>query len=144
MIFVAFGIADYRLFVSSRALGIGYAVCLPLVFLNMFYFYCRKCPHVADKTCRHVLFGPIVKKLFKPVNPAPYKTGEIIIALVPMAIFILFPQRWLFKTLYLFVMYWVLMLMAGAIIRFRVCPKCGNINCPLCPNKAESNGRHSR
>ena len=134
LLFVALGIADYQLFTVSTLLGVIYLLCTPIVFLNLLYLYCRKCPHVKNGTCRHVLFGWVVKKLFKPLEPAQYKVKEVILALLPLVIYVVFPLYWLFQNRSLFIAFWILMLIAVMIVRTGVCTSCKNTHCKMCPN----------
>ncbi|MCX7711129.1 MAG: hypothetical protein N2484_14930 [Clostridia bacterium] len=132
--FAAIGIAVYQLFAVSIIMGLAYTICTPIAFLNVLYHYCRKCPHVTDETCRHVIFGWIVSKLFKPSTPSKYSTGEILLALSPLAVFFAFPQYWLLRQINLFIAFWVLMLLAIIVVRTGVCKECKNINCKFCQN----------
>jgi len=134
IVFIAFIIAFYQLFISSVLIGILYTIFLPIVFLNLLYFFCRKCPHVPDNSSRHVIFGPIVKKLYKLEEPSPYKISELFLALFPFVLFILFPQYWLFQNKSLLAVFWMLMIISGLIILFGVCRKCRNTHCPGCHN----------
>ncbi len=133
LIGIAIGIAGIQLFLSSAILGAAYVCCFPVVMLSMLYFYCRKCPHVALGTCRHVIPGPIVKAMFKPVEPSNYKLWEMALALIPFAVFIIFPQFWLLKNIPLVIIFWTLMLLGGILVRTSVCPKCQNVNCFFLP-----------
>ena len=137
VMFMALGIADYELFTGSLLLGAVYMLCIPLVFLNTLYHYCSQCPHADHNTCRHVIFGPIVAKLFKPEAPAPYKPAQILGALIPLAALVIFPQAWLWQNTPLFVLFWVFMMLAGMIVRVGVCPRCENSNCSFCPRRTQ-------
>jgi hypothetical protein len=133
LILIGLAIADFCLYQISIAIGAIYTVFVFLVFLNIFFWYCRKCPHVVNGTCRHVIFGRITKALFGTVDPAKYTFKEIIFALAPMMILVLIPQYWLFQNLALFIEFWILMLAAGIVVRTDVCPGCKNLNCAFCP-----------
>lgn len=132
--FAAFTLAAIQLLNHSLILGIGYILFIPLGFLIILYSYCRKCPHVTNNTCRHILMGLIVIKLFKPVKPSRYTIRQIIAVVIPLAIISLFPQYWLIKNITLFIAFWILMFTAIIIIRIGVCTRCGNSNCSFCPN----------
>ncbi|MEL7656011.1 MAG: hypothetical protein AAGU75_08895 [Bacillota bacterium] len=134
LFFSAMGIADYQLFTVSAMLGFALVIGFPLTLLNTLYFYCRKCPHVTQKNCRHVIFGFIVYKLFKPLEPSKYELKEIISAILPMAIVIMLSQYWLIQNRNLFIVFWVLMLISIITIRVSVCTVCGNSNCTMCRN----------
>jgi hypothetical protein len=133
---IALLIADFRLFTVSWILGLAYAVGLPLLFIVVFYGYCRKCPHVGDRSCRHVLPGWIVSKLFKAEAPAPYTRGEALLGALPLLAMFLFPQYWLIQNLILFMAFWIATLLTVISIRLAVCPGCQNTFCFFCPNKS--------
>lgn len=135
LVFAALLIACCQLFLSSPVLALIYFICIPLAFLFTLYNYCTKCPHVQDGTCRHVVFGWVVVKLFKIRSPSKYTLKEIILALAPIAALLIFPQYWLFQNIGLFTVFWVLMLIAVVIVRTGVCISCRNSNCKFCPNK---------
>lgn len=135
LFFIATGIAVYQLFTVSLLSGAIYFIFLPLGFLILLYFYCRKCPHVMDNSCRHVLFGWIVRKMYAPLKPSGYKPKEIIFALSPLVLLVAFPQYFLLRRFSLFVCYWILMLIAVIIVLKGVCPACRNTNCKFCPNR---------
>ncbi|TYQ16734.1 UNVERIFIED_CONTAM: hypothetical protein Cloal_3302 [Acetivibrio alkalicellulosi] len=132
LVFISLGIGGYQLFSYSIFLGMIYVLLIPLVFLNVMYQYCRKCPHVAEKTCRHVIFGWIVNKLFTPIKPSKYTLKEIIYALTPLILLILLLQYWLFKNIFMFIVFWIPMLISVIIIRIGVCKECQNKNCAFC------------
>jgi hypothetical protein len=127
--FTAMGMADYYLFGFAVWLGVAYAAIVPFALLNNIYVYCRKCPHIHDGTCRRVVFGPVVKMLFKALPPGPYSIRELILQLVPAAVYVLFPQPWLIRDVRLFAIFWALMACAIAIQVFFICPKCQNSYC---------------
>lgn len=134
LLFVTAGIAGYQLFTVSTMLGIAFVIALPLSFLSTFYFYCRKCPHALRGTCRHVVMGWTVSKLFKLSEPSEYTVIEMIYAFVPAAVVIIIAQYWLVQNIKLFTVFWMLMLVTGVIIRTSVCRECENTYCKMCPN----------
>jgi len=136
LLFTAAGIANYQLYTQSFMLGAAFTVCFPLSLLNMLYHYCRKCPHVTRKTCRHVIFGWLVQKLFKPLKPSKYNVRDITLASLPTAIVMLISQYWLFKNKYLFIAFCVIMLIAVIIVRISLCKSCENTYCKLCSNNS--------
>ncbi len=139
LMFIAIVLADIRLFTISITSGVIYTVLIPILFLFVLYCYCRKCPHSANGatkgTCRHVILGKITSSLFGNSKPAKYTIKEILSALIPLLILIAFPQYWLFRDITLFIVFWILMLAAGIIVRTGVCPGCKNVNCGFCPNE---------
>jgi hypothetical protein len=131
---IALAIALFQLFTFSILFGAFYAILIPIVFLNLIYWYCRKCPHTSDGTCRHVIFGRITKMLFGATNQDNYTFKEIIFALFPLVMLVAAPQYWLFQNKYLIIIFWGLMLLAGVIVRTGVCSGCRNTNCTFCLN----------
>jgi len=133
---IALLIADLGLFIVSWILGAAYSISLPLLLIVVFYGYCRKCQHVGDLSCRHVLPGWIVSKLFKTQAPAPYTGGETLLTTLPLLALFLFPQYWLLQNSLLFMAFWIATLLTVLSIRLAVCPSCQNIFCFFCPNKS--------
>jgi len=135
--FLAIGIADYQLFKYSTIFGVIYIVGMLPVFLNTLYQYCRKCPHVGNSTCRHVIFGKLIKRLFGLLEPSPYETKAMLSVLISNSLFFIFPQYWLFQNTFLVVTFWVIMSLSVVIIRKSVCPSCLNNNCYFAVRKGE-------
>lgn len=134
LLLAAVGIADYQLCSISFGLGIAFVIGLLLAFTYTLYSYCRKCPHATSQTCRHVVLGWIVNKLFKPLAPSPYTGREIMQAALPAAVIIILAQYWLVQNIERFITFWTLLLITGVIIRTSVCRECQNLNCKMCPN----------
>jgi hypothetical protein len=139
LVFIAFGIAAYQLLQYSILLGLLFIVFTPAVFLNVMYQYCRKCPHVKSKTCRHVIIGAITGKLFGSIESSAYTRREILLMLIPLCALVIFPQYWLFQNIPLLIAFWVLMVLAVLIVLTGVCRTCENNNCAMCPNKKNNN-----
>jgi hypothetical protein len=133
LLLAALVIADVELFVCSVVLGLVYAAFVPAAFLPALALYCRKCPHAANDTCRHVFVGKIARALFGTAPPTPYSAPNIIGTLLPIAAVLLFPQYWLFQAAGFAVVFWALAAPAGALVPVGVCPGCGNVNCRLRP-----------
>ncbi|MBN2039668.1 MAG: hypothetical protein JW864_06480 [Spirochaetes bacterium] len=127
-------LADIWLFIISPGLGVIYSALIPVMFLVILYFYCRKCPHTAKGTCRHGILGRITKRLFGQSDPEKYTAKEIIFTLTALAVLIAFPQYWLFQNIVLSTGFWILMFISGLIVRTGVCPGCRNFNCKFCPS----------
>jgi hypothetical protein len=137
LIVAATCVAANRLFAASVILGAAYCLIFAVTMLCLLFFYCRKCPHVAEGTCRHTVIGPLVKKLFKTMPPAPYSPIEMLFAFTPGVLFVLFPQYGLFKNIHSLVIFWTLMVIAVIIIGMGVCPTCGNVHCFFCRRRKE-------
>jgi hypothetical protein len=134
--FIALIIADLQLFSVSLIVGLAYAVGIPLLIVVALFGYCRKCPHVADRSCRHVVPGLIVSKLFSTTEPARYTKIETLISSMPLVFLFLFPQYWLFRNLTLFILFWVFTVVSVLCIGLKVCPTCKNTFCFFCPKKS--------
>jgi hypothetical protein len=135
LMFAAVLVATYQMYTVSVFLGTAFIIAITFSLVNMLYFYCRKCPHAASNTCRHVIIGWIVVKLFKTTAPTKYSTKEMLLSMLPIVTVILVSQYWLIQNDKLFVVFWILMIEAVVIIRVLVCGECGNFNCVLCKNK---------
>lgn len=122
-------LAAWRLFAVSLWLGAGFTLAAIAGGLIMLRTYCRKCPHLARGTCRHVLPGWIVGNLFHPRPPGPYSFRELLIAFFPVVMIMAFPQYWLFQHKAVFFAFWGLMAVAVVIVRMGVCPVCENGHC---------------
>jgi len=140
-VFFALAIAAFQLYKTSPLIGIIYSLSIPISFFIVLYCYCRKCPHVASKTCRHVLFGWIVAKIFKSSVPSKYSLLEIIFTVVPLLIIFMYPQYGLYQNKTLFTVFWLLMIVAVVIVRSGVCPRCENLYCVLCSNGNKKGGK---
>jgi hypothetical protein len=53
---------------------------------------------------------------------------------ISLLLIIFFPQFWLWKIKYLFILFWILLSISGAMILLFVCNKCDNKKCPACRN----------
>lgn len=135
---IALAIGALQLFSVSLILGLAYTISLPFLLLVVLYGYCRKCPHVRDHSCRHVVLGWIVIKIFKTKEPASYTPIETVLATLPLLVLFLFPQYWLFQNLRLFIAFWVVSALTVLSIGLKVCPTCKNAFCFFCPNKSTS------
>ena len=123
------------LFMESIYLGIIFTLLLVLSFLFLLYSYCRQCPHVINGTCRHVVIGLLVKKLFKLKEAKPYRLKEIWIGILPIIFLILAMQYWLLQYFIFFIGFWIMIVLGVIIIRLAVCTSCENTHCALCKNK---------
>lgn len=113
----------------SLTLTLIYALLILISPFTIGYFYCLKCPSRADK-CPHVIFGKVTK-LYKVKKEGAYKTTEIIFALLFLICAIIIAQLALIKIFPLFIIFWVIFIIAATEIKLCVCPKCNNYECPL-------------
>ncbi|NPD46127.1 MULTISPECIES: hypothetical protein [unclassified Lentimicrobium] len=127
LFFACIGIADYALFNYSKILGLIYLMIVIVGFSFIALTYCTKCP--IRERCNHLILG-FVSKL-REYNYNSYTNLDIISTLFAVLV-IAFPQYWMFESFYLFLIFWILMLIAGVEIFFVVCSKCGNKKCALC------------
>lgn len=125
----ALSVAALRMFQISLPAGLLYCSALPVTFGLMLVLFCRKCPHVANNTCRHVIFGPVVKKAFPQSKPARYTFLELTVAFLPLSAMLIIPQIYLFQKWQLALLFWVLCLPALLIVKTQVCSSCKNGNC---------------
>jgi hypothetical protein len=135
------GIAVYQSFTVSTMLGAIFACGFLISIFCIFYGYCRKCPHSADRTCRHVIPGIIASKLFGRKESSRYTAAELLITMLPVGLTVLAAQIWLLRNIPLLIAFWVSIAAAVAIIRVSVCKGCGNANCRMCPNAKDCAGR---
>ena len=102
-------------------------------FLIVIYSYCTKCK-CHEKNCAHLIVGPIAK--FMPKREMnKYTIMDYIGVFIPILLIILIPQYWLFKSIILLFLFWILLIVAFIEIIGFVCKTCGNDNCLLCRNK---------
>lgn len=125
----ALAVAALRMFQISTQAGLLYSAALPVTLGVMLVFFCRKCPHVANNTCRHVIFGPVIKRLFPHSKPARYTLVELVLAFLPLGAMLIIPQMYLFQKPQLAVLFWTLCLPALLIVKTQVCSSCKNGNC---------------
>jgi len=145
-VLLAAGIATFMLFTRSVALGVVYAAALPTVALTTIFHYCRKCPHVPENSCVHMVPGLIARRLFPPAiiasgeNLVSYTKRELFMAFVPLTALILFPQYWLATgSVPIMITYWALMLTALLTVIGLVCPICKNKACMFCRSGCSRN-----
>ena len=91
--------------------------------------YCRKCP-LHKKGCMHYCLGNIAR-MFKDQSHQSYNSKDILSLLIGLLPAVLFPQFWLINHLPLFILYWMISAVTIITITRRVCPDCGNTNCPV-------------
>ena len=92
---IALLIAINAVFAQSFMFGMIYSIFLPIGALLILLGFCPKCPHVADRTCRHVIPGEIVR-LFPPGQTGgQYRATDYLILIVLFLLIIGLPQRYL-------------------------------------------------
>jgi len=128
---VALLIAINAVFAQSFMFGIIYSILLPIGALLALMGFCPKCPHVADRTCRHVIPGEIVRLFPTSQTGSQYRVTDYLILIVPILLIIGLSQIPLFKQGILFFgLFWGIMTLVFAEILTFVCNSCRNVNCP--------------
>jgi hypothetical protein len=125
---LALAAAAQSLFQESIVLGTAYMILSSLSVPVVLFAFCAKCPDRSD--CGHVLPGSAAAALFSRRKCSPYTAGDLALTSAALAVLLLLPQFRLWKHPIAFGFFWVAMLAAGAGIRTRVCPGCGNSGCP--------------
>lgn len=116
------------MFKNSTALGVTFTVFCLISTVAIIRLFCAKCS--SRENCGHVFPGAIADKLFKQVKPDPYTFAEIAVFVLCMAGVIILPQFWLFKNVWAFASYWVILGFVGIYIKKNVCTTCENNYCP--------------
>jgi len=91
------------------------------------YVYCAKCPCKA--CCAHVLPGKIAERF--PRKPGPYSVAEQAVVVVVLLLILGLPQLWLWRSVAVGVVFWVLNGIALSHILIFVCGACPNTYCPV-------------
>lgn len=125
---IAILLAVVTVFQKSPMLGIVYLVGCVVGPLGIVYVFCAKCP--CRNHCSHVIFGKLAVALTNR-QPGPYTTAEIAVVGLALLWLLGFPQVWLWRAPFWFVVFWILNAVAVVQIRLAVCPACDNIYCPI-------------
>jgi len=124
---IATVIAASVLFGVSWLLGGIYLILSATGAGGIIYAYCAKCPCKAH--CAHVIPGKLARNINR--QPGPYTTLEQVVVVTALVAILGLPQPWLWRSLWLFIAYWVLALVAFVEILSFVCRTCGNVHCPV-------------
>jgi|GEM_PF-254574 len=130
LVFGALIIGLVSVFHESVAMGVVYLVIILVSLPTIVYAFCSKCTCRLD-SCGHVLPGPLTRWLPQR-KQGDYTRLDFAGLLVPFLVLAAFPQWWLWKSMVLFAVFWVLFLLGLVEIRRCVCPDCTNKRCPLC------------
>ena len=130
LIGIAIAIAAISACSKSLLLCFGYLFFSLLSFAIIAVGYCAKCP--CKNHCPHVLPGVLANKIKRQI--APYTKLELAGLLTALVILLILPNIWLWHSLTLSVIYWLIILIAIIEIRKFICKPCGNIHCPLNKN----------
>ena len=130
LVFGALIIGLVSVFHESVVMGVVYLVIVLVSLPTIVYAFCSKCTCRLD-SCGHVLPGPLTPWLPQR-KQGDYTRLDFAGLLVPFLVLAAFPQWWLWKSMVLFAVFWVLFLLGLVEIRRCVCPDCTNKRCPLC------------
>lgn len=120
-------IAHIALFLISIGIGFAYMVLCVFASIAIIALFCGKC---ADREqCGHIIPGKLAKYL-KTRPGGPYTLAELVITGLAFLMLAGFPQIWLWRFSGLFVLYWVLNIVALVQVRTVMCRVCGNQHCP--------------
>ena len=128
LILIALFIGGYAISLAKINLAFAYVLYVPVAFVIIAYFYCRKCCIKAN--CNHHFIGKIAL-LFKDKEKSKYTMSEILITALVLLLLVLAPQYWLFKSIPLFISFWILFAIAGIQVNRFVCVNCGNTLCAI-------------
>jgi hypothetical protein len=127
----AFCIGTYSIFKYNVPAAVFYFIAvLAGYFLNVFFF-CRKCPHITDDSCRFVVFGKVACLFPKDRVGTPYSFRDVIMIWVPRIFMFFFPRPWIIKEKVLFIIFWLLIVNALFLWVTYVCRTCRNEKCPF-------------
>ncbi len=124
---LAIVLAAVALFRFSWVVGAIYLAGLAIGALLILWSYCAKCAGKDD--CAHVLPGWVAAKFNRPAGP--YTTVEFRMISLGLALLLVLPQIWLWRSPGLLVAFWLLLGIAFLQIRRNICCNCGNVNCPM-------------
>jgi hypothetical protein len=135
---LALAAAAQSLFQQSMALGVAYLLLGTLSVPVILYSFCAKCPDRGK--CGHVVPGRAASALYKNRKQGPYTGPDMTMTAAALLVIFGFPQIWLWRHPVAFGAFWILMAVAVADIRSKICRDCGNGNCPGNPTRKQ---RHS-
>lgn len=105
-------------------------IAIILIFTSLIiYSFCAKCDCRLE-SCSHVFPGKMTK-LFPDRKQTKYSNLDRFITSLSLVFILIFPQLWLWKIKFLFILFWVLFLAAVAEILLFVCKNCNNQKCPV-------------
>ncbi len=128
---IALGIGDYNFFKESVFWGVVYASVVVFGFMSISFTYCTKC--IIRSNCKH-FFPGLISQLVKHKNKA-YTKADFIVTIISVVLMIALPQYWLFEKIKYFIVFWILIIIAGVEVIFFVCKTCGNKKCAMCKFK---------
>ncbi|MFC1616968.1 hypothetical protein ACFL2K_01990 [Candidatus Margulisiibacteriota bacterium] len=131
MISIIFGIIAIA--INSVLLSLFYLFLTLIAIILIVYSFCTKCA-CKDKGCSHV-FPALLAKLLPKRKIEKYTFWDYLGVAIGFLTIILFPQYWLYKNIYLMILFWILNLTAFVEIILFVCSNCSNFNCPMNKNQ---------
>ncbi len=136
LIFMAVATALGAVLPRSPLMAGMYLLVAVLSFVLVLVSYCAKCP-CRNSECCFVLPGHLTKFLPKR-KEGPYSFLDILSTLIGIAAVLLMPQLWLIMNIPSLILFWLLMIVAGFMAVFLVCPDCPNKNCFLCGGRTKA------
>jgi hypothetical protein len=124
-------IGAFSIFRVEPPLGYTYVAISVAGLLFNIYYFCRKCPHVADDSCKYIVFGKIARLFPKGKIGERYTYWDVVVIMLPRIFIAIFPRTWLFYyNIYLFIAFWICF-MGSIMLIFSICPTCRNTECPF-------------
>ena len=125
----AFLVGFYSILINDVLIACAYFVVVMTGYVLNVYYYCRKCPHVENNSCRFVVWGKLACLFPKGKIGTEYSFRDVIIILFPRLFMVFFPRPWLHDQKILFIVFWALVLFALFLWVSFACPTCGNEKC---------------
>lgn len=129
LIFAAFVIGGYAIFLESVLYGYIYAGLVIASMPALIYSYCAKCP-CRDGKCAHVFPG-LITKLLPKRESAPYSTIDYVGLVVPLITIIAFAMPFLIEQTTFLFLYLILFIIGITEIYFFICTRCDNEFCMM-------------
>ena len=130
LISAAVVIAIVYLLSHSIGWGLVYLGIIMLANPIVLYSYCAKCLCRED-ACSHIIPGNLTHLL--PIRrQGPYSFWDYFGTAISLVALFGFPQFWLWQSLAIFILFWILLLTGLFEILLFVCRACSNTNCPNC------------
>ena len=116
-------INSFNIAVLYLVLMLGAATLIP-------YVYCTKC-QCRETNCAHVFPG-LITRVMPNRELETYTIFDWAIVGILTGLLIILPQYWLIKNIFLFIIFWILLIIAFLQIRLFICKVCDNKKCILC------------
>lgn len=117
------------LFKISILLTVIYFLTVSISIALLVFSYCAKCP-CRIKHCTHWILGPLTK-YFPKRKISPYNFFDYFGLAAAFLIIILFPQKYIYKNIFLLVTFWILIGITFYLILKHSCKICLNKFCGI-------------